>query len=84
VARYGCDIWCRQDAIEGVANERLYGWDDGRERLATTRIAGQRGGMDDELTELSLASILIVERWVVHYPVHTLHRLMLMTPRERI
>jgi len=36
-------------AIEDVADERLYLWNDGAERVSVVRIAGQRCGMGDEL-----------------------------------
>jgi hypothetical protein len=68
-----------KDAIEDFANERPSGTDDGRERLATIGIVGQRSGMDDEPAALPLAPISIFERWA-HTILCRLHKLMSYAP----
>ena len=44
-----------EDALDGVADERLHVRDDGCQRVAVIGIAGQRLHMGDELAALGVA-----------------------------
>ena len=45
------------EALDGVAEELLHGWDDLGERVAVVRIAGQRLRMDSKLAALGVPDV---------------------------